>query len=96
MDFHDVRDHLDEEFNFPVEHATLVEEVGSIELEAPSTESETIGTVLSRTQKSSYDSAVGVHDILIGTVSDAYIGRKCYDDRSGSRSSSHNRSILSL
>jgi hypothetical protein len=96
MDFHDVRDHLDEEFEFPVDHAPLVEEVGGMELDAPAAESETVRTVLNRTDKRAYRSAGEVHEILLGTVSDAYIGRKYYDDRSGSRPSSQNRSVLSF
>ncbi|MEF8801655.1 MAG: hypothetical protein V5A38_07275 [Halolamina sp.] len=96
MDFHEVRDQLDQEFEFPVDHAVLVEEFGDIELDGSSTELETVETVLNRTEKTTYESAGGVHDILIGTVTEGYIGRKCYDDRSGSRQSSHERSILSL
>lgn len=96
MDFHDVRDHLDQQFEFPVDHAVLVEQVGDVELDGSSTDPETVETVLGRTEKSSYGSAEDVHDLLIGTVTDEYIGRKFYDDRSGSGDSTGDRSIQSL
>lgn len=96
MDFHEVRDRLDQKYEFPVDHTVLVEEVGDIELDGSSTESETVETVLNRTEKTTYQSANGVYEILFGTVTDAYIGRKCYDDRSGSRQSTEDRSVQSL
>lgn len=96
MDFHEVRDHLDQEFEFPVDHAVIVEEVGDTELDGSPAELETVETVLNRTEKTTYESAEGVHDILIGTVADGYIGRKYYDDRSGSGQSTQARSVQSL
>lgn len=96
MDFHDVRDHLDQTFDFPVDHAALVEQVGDVELEGSTTDPETIETVLNRTRMSSYESAADVHDLLLGTVTDGYIGRKYYDDRSGSHLSDEDRQDVSL
>lgn len=96
MDFHEVRDLLDQEFDFPVDHAVLVEQIGEIELDGSSAELETVETVLNRTRLGSYESAGDVHDLLVGTVTDGYIGRKYYDDRSGSHLSDRDRQELSL
>lgn len=96
MNFDDVRDRLDQEFEFPVDHAELIAQVGDIELDGSSGEAETVETVLDRTQMSSYESATDVYELLIGTVTDGYIGRKYYDDRSGSGDSPDGRLVESL
>lgn len=91
MDFSEVRDYLDQECDFPVEHEVLVDRIGGVELDAPTTGSETIETILNRTGETTYRSADDVYTRLIGTVGDAYIGRKYYDDRGGVRSVPHER-----
>lgn len=86
MDFSQVREFLDQECNFPIEQETLVQRMGDAELdalEAEATEAETIATVLGRTGESTYRTADDAYHAIIGTVDDAYIGRKHYDDRGG-------------
>lgn len=83
MDFSEVRTHLHEEYDFPVEHETLVAEVGHVELETRTAESETIRTVLARTDETTYRSVDDVYTSLLGTLGESYIGRKHYDDRNG-------------
>jgi hypothetical protein len=86
MDFSQVRELLDQECNFPIDQETLVQQVGDTELdalEAQATEAETVATVLSRTEESTYQTADDAYHAIIGTVNDAYIGRKHYDDRAG-------------
>lgn len=85
MDFSEVRTHLHEECDFPVEHETLVAEVGDVELETTTAESETIGTVLTRTDETTYRSVDDVYTSLLGTLGESYVGRKYYDDRNGAR-----------
>ncbi|MFB6087099.1 MAG: hypothetical protein ABEJ85_01150 [Haloarculaceae archaeon] len=86
MDFSNVRTHLEQECHFPVDHETLVEEIGGITIEAPRAEPETVETVLNRTEETTYQSVDDVYATLVGTVDDAYIGRKFYDDRGGAPS----------
>lgn len=85
MDISDVRDHLEQECDFPVDQETLVEQLGDIDLEPTTTSPETIATVLDRTETNSYQTADDVYTALIGNVDDGYIGRKHYDDRGGAR-----------
>lgn len=83
MDFSEVRTHLHEECNFPVEHEALVDDIGDVELETQVAQSETIGTVLTRTDETTYRSVDDVYASLLGTLGESYVGRKHYDDRNG-------------
>lgn len=98
MDFSKVRETLDQECNFPVDQETLVEQVGDTKLEAleaQATEAETIATVLNRTEESTYQSVEEVYQAIMGSVTDAYIGRKYYDDRGGARRPARERGVSS-
>lgn len=58
-----------------------MDEVGDRELDAPNGEAETIEEVLERCSEDEFDSADRLYDALVSLLSDAYIGRKYYDDR---------------
>jgi hypothetical protein len=88
MNITKVRETLDQEYNFPIDQETLVEQVGDTKLEAleaQATETETIATVLARTEESTFQSVDDAYHAIIGAITDAYIGRKYYDDRGGAR-----------
>lgn len=96
VDFSEVCDHVAQQCDFPIDHEALVKRIGDVELDAPRSESETIGDVLSRTGETAYRSADDVHNTLLGTVGDAYIGPKYYDERGGARSIPRDRPIESV
>lgn len=96
MDFSDLRNHLDESCDFPVDHEEVMERVGHVALDTPAADPETIETALSRTERTTYRSADDVVTSLRGTVGDAYVGRKHYDDRSGVRAFPDDRQVLSV
>jgi hypothetical protein len=77
----EARDLFARELQFPVRCETVVETIGDTELEAPNGASETVEEVLDRCPEEEFGSADGLYDALITFVSDAYIGRKFYDDR---------------
>jgi hypothetical protein len=79
----EVRDVFARELTFPVRCETVVESLGDRELEAPNGGIETIAEVLERCPEEEFDSADGLYDALVTFVSDAFIGRKFYDDRGG-------------
>lgn len=81
-----VRDHVDDQCEFPITHEELVTAVGSDEVKAPTTDGETIATILGRTSEDRYRSADGVYTSVVGCVSAEFIGPKNYDDRAGARS----------
>jgi hypothetical protein len=82
MRLSETRDQFVTEFSFPVEHGTVVDAMGGIELDAPHGEPESIGEVLGRTDDNpTYRSADELYDALVGSLGEGYIGRKHYDDR---------------
>ena len=83
MEVSRLRSALDAEFTFPVHRKTLLESVGNVELDGVAAESETVATVLERTDERTFASSQALYETLVGSVPDGYVGRKYYDDRSG-------------
>lgn len=79
-----LRDYLEAELTYPIEQSSVVEQVGSVEIEAPDDpDTETISTIVDDVGQETYNSADELYTTVIGNVSDEYIGRKFYDDRGG-------------
>ncbi|PSP72733.1 hypothetical protein BRC86_11625 [Halobacteriales archaeon QS_3_64_16] len=89
MRLSETRDRFASELTFPVEHETVLDELGDAELDAPYGEPESIGDVLERSDESEYYSADELYDTLVTFVGDAYIGRKFYDDRGSNADIDH-------
>lgn len=68
-------------FDFPVERATVIEQVGEVEIDAPTGDADDIESVLTRTDQETFDTAEELHDVITTFVGEQYIGRKFYDDR---------------
>ena len=81
MRLSETRDRFASELTFPVEHETVLDSLGDVELDAPYGESESVSDVLERAGETEYRSADELYDTLVTFVGDAYIGRKFYDDR---------------
>jgi hypothetical protein len=77
----ETRDLFVQRLEFPASAETVVETVGEEALDAPNGTTETIGEVLERCSESEFYSADDLYDSLVMHVSDAFIGRKFYDDR---------------
>lgn len=73
---------IDSEFEFPLTKKTVLDRAGDIEIEAPDqANSETIATILEVGGNHTYQSREDLVTAIRGNLSDAYIGRKYYDDR---------------
>lgn len=96
MDFGEVREVLDQECQFPADQSTILECVGEVPLDGVVDDTETVRTVLERAEETTYRSAGHVYETLAGTVSGAYVGRRRYDDRGGTRAIPHDRSTESV
>jgi len=81
MRLSETRDRFASELTFPIEHETVIDSLGDVELDAPYGESESVSDVLERAGETEYESADELYDTLVTFVGDAYIGRKFYDDR---------------
>jgi|GEM_PF-3480303 len=86
MDLSEVRDHVDDRCTFPADQETVVDRVGDVRLEAPTTDTTTLRTVLGRTSETRYPSADAVYTTVVGNVGEAFVGPQNYDDRAGARS----------
>jgi len=77
---------FEQAFDFPVDHDTVVEQLGDVELTTPAGDVVTVGATLGRTNESSYHSPEGLYTSLMRDLEDGFIGRKYYDDRAGTES----------
>lgn len=79
----ETRDLFAREIDFPATKESVVNAVGDTDLDAPSGQTEAIADVLKRTETEDFRSSDELYDTLVTFVSDAFIGRKFYDDRGG-------------
>lgn len=77
----ELEERIGEEIEFPANRATIVDRIGDRVLEAPNGQAETIKQVLERGGERNFTSADDVFQSVVGSLSEAYIGRKRYDDR---------------
>ena len=84
MEIENLPGFLESELTYAVSHGSVLEHVGSVEIEAPDRdETETISSIIGAVGQESYGSAEELFETIIGNVGDEYIGRKFYDDRGG-------------
>lgn len=74
---------FDQAFEFPTDHETVVEQLGDVELAAPTGDVVTVSTILDRIEVDTYQSSDDLYTTLLGGLEDGFIGRKYYDDRGG-------------
>ncbi|MFB6104348.1 MAG: hypothetical protein ABEJ57_04590 [Halobacteriaceae archaeon] len=86
MDLSAVRDHIADRCEFPIEQDTLVDRVGDVRIDAPTTATASLETVLERSSETRYRSVDAVYTTVVGNVGEAFVGPKNYDDRAGARS----------
>jgi hypothetical protein len=73
---------LETEFTYPVEIDTVIERMGTTEVETPDrTDPETVSSILLPLGGDTFDSASMLYETIYGNVSDDHVGRKYYDDR---------------
>lgn len=80
----ETRDLFARELEFPTTREAVLEAVGDEELHAPAGQNETIAEVLQRCDTQEFQTVDSLYGTLMAFVSDAFIGRKYYDDRGGS------------
>ena len=87
MKIRHVLEFLENELGFPIDQNSVIEQIGTIEIEAPDAqETETVSTIIGPVGQETYVSADELFTTIIGNVNDEYIGRKFYDDRGGNPS----------
>lgn len=74
--------YLEDEVEYPVNHATVLDQFGSVTVDAPDeVDSETIAETLADDDDETYESADDLFESIFGNLDEDYIGRKYYDDR---------------
>jgi hypothetical protein len=81
MRLRDVRDEIEDRVDCPAEASMVLDEMGNKKLEAPGGESETVAQVLRRDSTETYHTTVELYESILCNLSEAYVGRKGYDDR---------------
>lgn len=82
MELRTLRDWASTQFEFPADRSTVLATAGDVEIEAPDpSASETVATVLERTDEPEFGSPTHLDEVLRCNLSEAYVGRKYYDDR---------------
>jgi hypothetical protein len=76
--------YLEDELTYPIDLASVVDAIGSVEIESPNEDdSETVAAVLRPLGDDTYDSPGELFEAIVGNLSEEYVGRKFYDDRGG-------------
>lgn len=83
MRYSEIRQLFEQACEFPVEHETVVERYGEVELRTPTGDSVTVRDVLAVTDETTYRSPESLYTTLLGALDEAFVGRKYYDDRGG-------------
>ncbi|MFB6087364.1 MAG: hypothetical protein ABEJ85_02490 [Haloarculaceae archaeon] len=74
---------------YPMDHETLVERLGTVPLDAPTGESTPLGTVFERCEPETYETADDAFNTLMANLEETFIGQKYYDDRGGEAGEPH-------
>lgn len=79
---HDLHEYLESAFDYPVNHGTVLEQIGNVAIEAPDeSDSQTINDILATDNDEIYETVDDLFESIFGNLDDDYIGRKFYDDR---------------
>lgn len=91
MEYSNIQQLLDQSIEFPITHGRLDDQLGAVELTAPTGDSVPLSEVLARADESEYGSSEILYTAIIGNLDETFIGRKYYDDRSGCQTSTDPR-----
>lgn len=83
MEYSDIRQLIDESVEFPVSHENLIEQLGDMELTAPTGDSVPVEEILNRAGEPEYESTGMLYTTIIGNLDDTFIGHKYSDGRGG-------------
>ncbi|MFW5984296.1 MAG: hypothetical protein ACOCRA_03775 [Halobacteria archaeon] len=81
MRLRDVKDEIEDRVDGPAKTSMVLDRLGDRTLEAPGGESETVAQVLERDGTETYRTTVELYESILCNLSEAYVGRKEYDDR---------------
>ncbi|WP_311174089.1 hypothetical protein [Halobellus ordinarius] len=83
MEYSETEQVVEESLEFPVMHSTVIEQIGAVEITSPYGDSVTIQETLDPLEEGKYLTSNALYTAIIGNLGETFIGRKYYDDRSG-------------
>lgn len=83
MRYSKIKQEIDKSVEFPITHDKLVEQMGEVELTAPTGDLISVGEILNRSGEPTYQSSHMLYTTIIGNLGDSFIGRKYSDERGG-------------
>lgn len=82
MKLKELHEDVTDEFEYPVDHETVLAQIGDTTIDAPDgSDSMTVGNILPSDEDRTYETAEDLFNSIYGNLDDSYIGRKFYDDR---------------
>jgi hypothetical protein len=82
MELNELSEVIERKLTYPIDIATVREELGETEVSAPDAEdNKTIAELLDNVEEGTYNSSTDLFETLLTRLPDQYIGRKYYDDR---------------
>ncbi|MFP4632344.1 MAG: hypothetical protein ACOCT0_02085 [Halobacteriota archaeon] len=81
MRLSEVRDLIVKEVSLPASCDDVVDSIGDVCIETPHGSEENIGSVLERCGEREFESVDELYDSVVGSLGEAHVGRKKYDDR---------------
>jgi len=82
MRLSEVKGYIDSRVETPIEHESAVEQLNGTEVDCPSGDGECITEALKRDETRKYETTDEIYESVMCYLSEDYIGRKFYDDRS--------------
>ncbi|MFB6162139.1 MAG: hypothetical protein ABEJ86_01685 [Halococcoides sp.] len=89
MELTEIRTHLTEDCDFPIDRMGLIDAVGDREVVAANGGSMRLGEAIETTDDTRYGSATEAHEMILANLGEAFVGRKYYDDRGGATEDRH-------
>jgi len=68
-------------FEYPIGREEIIDTAGDTDIEAPTGAPDSVATVLGRAETRTFQSPRELHETILATLGEQYIGRKHYDDR---------------
>lgn len=81
MNINELPRYLESQFEYPVNRADVINQIGDMPLDGPNERCDDIRAILGRLEEDKYRTPEELFLTILGTVSDRYVGRKYYDDR---------------
>jgi len=84
MEYRKAKPLIDQSIEFPITQENLVKQLGEVELTPPTGDPVLLSEILTQANEPTYMSAEMLYTTIVGNLDESFIGRKYYDDRSGS------------